>query len=83
MLNENQIKKEIQELIDEFKKNRDFYEKNAEANTETRLVERLFKILGWEDKDWVKQEKTHRGEKRGFADYSFYIGDRRVFFFRG
>ena len=79
-LNENQIKREIQELIVDFKQNRDFYEKSAEANTETRLVEKLFKILGWEDKDWVKQEKTHRGEKRGFADYSFYLNDRRVFF---
>jgi len=80
VLDYTQVKKYIQELISDFKKNREFYVKNAESNTETRLIENLFKILGWTEKDWVKQEKTHRGKKRGFADYSFYLGDRRVFF---
>ncbi len=75
-----QLKRDIKKLIDNFKTNRNFYIKNAEANTETRLVENLFKLLGWTENDWIKQEKTYRGKKRGFADYSFYLGDRRVFF---
>jgi len=75
-----QVKKDLQVLINDFKAKREFYTKNAEANTETRLIENLFKILGWTENDWIKQENTYRGKKKGRADYSFYLGDKRVFF---
>lgn len=74
------LKRDIQTLISDFKANREFYVKNAEANTETRLIENLFKLLGWTENDWIKQENTYRGKKKGRADYSFYLGERRVFF---
>ena len=75
-----QAKEEIKKLIDDFKANYQKYKKELEANTETKLVEPLFEILGWTNKDFVKQEKAHRGTKTGHADYAFYIGDRIVFF---
>ena len=80
MVNKEEAKVKIKELIDDFKANYQKYKKELEANTETKLVEPLFKILGWTTKDFVKQEKAHRGTKTGHADYAFYIGDRIVFF---
>ena len=40
----------------------------------------MFKALGWSERDWVKQEGVHRGEKRGRADYAFKVGEKTVFF---
>ena len=75
-----EAKIEIKKIIDNFKANYQIHKRELEANTETKLVEPLFEILGWTKKDFVKQEKAHRGTKTGHADYAFYIGDRIVFF---
>jgi len=74
------LKKELSKLVEEFNLNYEKYRKEAEANTETKLVEPLFKLLGWNEKDWVKQERTYRGKKLGRADYAFKIQERIVFF---
>lgn len=79
-MDKNKAKEEIKNLIDDFKQNYQKYKKELEANTETKLVEPLFQILGWSKNDFIKREKAHRGEKSGFADYAFYIGDKIVFF---
>ena len=39
----------------------------------------MFKALGWTEKDWTKQEKIHRGQKQGRADYLFKLNDKVVF----
>ena len=80
MLNEKQFKNNIQELIDDFKVNYQQYKKESEASVETKLVEPLFKLLGWTEKDFRKQEKAERDGRIGHADYAFYIGDKKVFF---
>jgi len=80
MLNEKQIKTKLQELIDDFKEHYEQYKKELEANTETKLVEPLFELLGWTKKDFVKQEKARRETRMGHADYAFYIGDKIAFF---
>ena len=80
-LTKEQAKEEVKKLVDDFRNNYQNYKKLAEPDVETKLVEELFiNILGWEKKDFIKQEKVHRGEKIGRADYAFYIGDRIVFF---
>src|SRR3989338_1331027 len=79
-MDKEKAKKQIQELINDFKSNYQKYKKELEANTETKLIEPLFEILGWTKNDFVKQEKAHRGTKTGHADYAFYINDRIVFF---
>jgi type I restriction-modification system DNA methylase subunit len=80
MNEEQQIKTKIQNLIDDFRTNYQEYKKESEASIETKLIEPLFKCLGWTEKDFKKREQTHREGKRGFADYTFYIGDKKVFF---
>ena len=80
MENEKQIKIKLQNLINDFKDHYDQYKKELEANTETKLVEPLFELLGWTKKDFVKQEKARRETRLGHADYAFYIGDKIVFF---
>jgi hypothetical protein len=76
---EEEAKKKIVELIEDFKINRSRFKKEAEANTETKLVEPLFEILGWTKNDFVKQEKFFRGKKTGLADYAFKIKNKTVF----
>ena len=51
-----------------------------EANTETKLIEPLFEILGWTKKDYEKQAKARRETRLGHADYAFSIGDKIAFF---
>jgi len=80
MITKEQTKVEIQKLIEDLNINHKKYEKEGEPNTETKLVEPLFKLLGWTNKDFVKQENVHRGDKRGRADYAFKINDKIVFF---
>jgi len=79
-MDEKQIKTKLQELIDDFKEHYEQYKKELEANTETKLVEPLFELLGWTKKDFVKQVKARRETRLGHADYAFYIGDKIVFF---
>ncbi|MBU2640034.1 MAG: N-6 DNA methylase [Nanoarchaeota archaeon] len=80
-MNENQIKKDIQELVNDFKSRYSYYKSLSEPDIETKLIYELFvNILGWDKNDFRQQEKVRRGEKRGRADYGFYIGDRLVFF---
>ncbi len=74
------IKEEIQKIIDNFKEKYAEHKKELEANTETKLVEPLFKALGWTTEDFVKQEKAQRGQKTGHADYAFKLNDKIVFF---
>src|SRR3989338_9934714 len=80
MMDKEKAKQALQEIIHDFRENSQRYRKEAEANTETKLVEPLFKLLGWNEKDWVKQERTYRGKKLGRADYAFKIQERIVFF---
>lgn len=80
-MNEIQIKKDIQELVDDFKLRYSYYKSLSEPDIETKLIYELFvNILGWDRNDFRQQERVRRGEKRGRADYGFYIGDRLVFF---
>ena len=80
-MEENQIKKDLQELIEDFKSRYSYYKSLSESDIETKLIQELFiKILGWNKDDFRQQEKVRRGEKRGRADYGFYINDRLVFF---
>src|SRR3989344_3483907 len=80
-MNENQIKKDIQELVEDFKSRYQYYKSLSEPDIETKLIQELFiKILGWDKNDFRQQEKVRRGEKRGRADYGFYIDDKLVFF---
>lgn len=66
-MDEKQIKVKLQNLIDEFKEHYYQHKKELEANTETKLIEPLFELLGWTKKDFVKQEKAHRGEISSFT----------------
>jgi methylase of polypeptide subunit release factors len=79
-MDEEQAKKKVHNLVDDFRINYQKHSKEYEANTETKLIEPLFAALGWSTKDFDKREKAHRGEKSGFADYAFKINDRIAFF---
>ena len=79
-MDEQLVKRQIEDLVADFKANCQKHSKEYEANTETKLIEPLFAALGWKLKDFDKREKAHRGEKSGFADYAFKINDRIVFF---
>ena len=79
-MDEEQAKKKVHDLVEDFRINYQKHSKEYEANTETKLIEPLFAALGWSTKDFDKREKAHRGEKSGFADYAFKINDRIAFF---
>jgi len=79
-IDQNNAKAEIRDIIDDFKSNYQKYKRELEANTETKLVEPLFKALGWSTQDIEKQAKAQRGSRSGHADYAFKIGDKIVFF---
>jgi len=80
-MDKEQVKKDLQELINDFKSRYFYYKSLSEQDVETKLVYDLFvKILGWDKNDFKQQERVKRGEKRGRADYGFYIGDKLVFF---
>lgn len=79
-MDEQLAKKQIGELIADFKSNYQQYKDEQEANTETKLIEPLFHILGWERTDFEKRARTRRESKKGFADYAFKIDGRTVFF---
>ena len=80
-MNENKVKEKIQELVDDFKSRYSYYKSLSEPDIETKLIYELFvNILGWDRNDFRQQEKVRRGEKRGRADYGFYIKDKLVFF---
>src|SRR3989344_3763085 len=74
------VKKGIQSLINDFRANYNQYKHELEANTETKLVEPLFALLGWNKNDFTKRETTRRGKNLGFGDYAFKIDGRIVFF---
>jgi type I restriction-modification system DNA methylase subunit len=74
------IKQKIVELVSDFRTNYQQHKKELEANTETKLIEPLFSILGWTTKDFVKREHARRLTKSGFVDYAFKINDKIVFF---
>ncbi len=78
---QERAKQAIKKLVEDFRGNYSSYKKLAESDVETKLVEELFiTILGWDKKDFFKQENVRRGDKRGRADYTFYIGDKIVFY---
>lgn len=80
-MNESQAKRELQKLVDDFKSRYSYYKSLSETDIETKLIYELFvNILGWDRNDFRQQSKARRGEKRGKADYAFYIGDRLIFF---
>src|SRR3989344_9672930 len=74
-------KKDMQEIVNDFKSRYNYYKSLSEQDIETKLIQELFiKVLGWNKNDFRQQEKVRRGEKRGRADYGFYIDDKLVFF---
>ena len=79
-MQEEQVKSKIQELINDFRANKEKYEKGSEADTETKLIEPLFEALGWSKSDFDKQPSAGREGKRGIADYAFKINDNIVFY---
>jgi hypothetical protein len=79
-MDEQEQKRQIQDLIIEFRTNYQKYKNEQEANIESKLVEPLMNILGWTKTDFVKREKAQRGEKKGFVDYAFYLDNRIAFF---
>ncbi len=74
------IVEDLRKFVEEFRSNYAQHRRELEANTETKLIEPLFELLGWSKKDFVKREQAHRGTKKGFADYAFKIDDKIVFF---
>ena len=79
MLNEKRIKEGIQQIIVDFKSNYQKYKKDSEASIETKLVEPLFKLLGWTVNDFQKQDRAKREGKTGHADYRFYTTNSTLF----
>ena len=80
-MDEKQIKQKLQELVEDFKSRYSYYKSLSEPDIETKLIYELFvNILGWDRNDFRQQEKVRRGEKRGRADYGFYVKDKLVFF---
>ena len=63
-MQEEQVKSKIQELINDFRANKEKYEKGSEADTETKLIEPLFEALGWNKSDFDKQPSTGREGKK-------------------
>jgi len=81
IMDEIKAKQSLRLLIDNFKINYQKWKHYSEADVETKLVEELFiNILGWDKSDFIKQAKTRRGERRGEADYAFFIDDKIVFY---
>ena len=74
------IRGEIADLIAFFKTNYEQFKKQAESNTETKLIERLFGILGWTTNDFEKTSHARRGGRLGRPDYDFKINGKTVFF---
>ena len=74
------IRQRITDLIGDFKANYEKHKKELEANTETKLVEPLFAILGWTTKDFTKREHATRRGRPGYVDYAFKIDERAVFY---
>ena len=72
-------KVEIEKLIADFEKKREYYEKTDEANIETKLVELLFAALGWTKDDFEKRGKVKRKDRRGITDYMFKLRGKSVF----
>jgi type I restriction-modification system DNA methylase subunit len=74
------IKGEIADLIAFFKTNYEQFKKQAESNTETKLIEKLFGILGWTTNDFEKTSHARREGRLGRPDYDFKINGKTVFF---
>ena len=79
-MNIEKIRSELVDFIKEFEEDYHKHRGQLEANTETKLIEPLFAILGWTPKDFTKREQVRRGNRTGFVDYSFSIGGKEVFF---
>lgn len=78
-MDREKIKNDLCEFVKDFRRDYLKHKGQLEANTETKLIEPLFAILGWTTKDFVKREQVRRGDKSGFVDYSFSIDNREVF----
>ena len=79
-MNIDKIRSDLVAFIKEFRENYNKHKGQLEANTETKLIEPLFAILGWTPKDFTKREQVRRGNRTGFVDYSFSIDGKEVFF---
>jgi len=80
MVDEGLVRKQLIELVSDFRANQAQHKKELESNTETKLIEPLFKILGWTSKDFEKTAHARRAGKAGFPDYAFKLNGRTVFF---
>ena len=81
MINKEQAKEKLKNLIKDFNSNLSYYKKLTESDVEDKLVDELFvNILGWDKKNYEKRAKARRGDKSGIVDYAFKINERIVFF---
>lgn len=75
-----EAKQKVEQLVNEYDSNEDYYMETDEANIETKLIEPLFESLGWTKKDFEKRQKlTSKTGKRQIPDYVFKLNDRPVF----
>ena len=79
-MDKEKIRSELTDFINEFRDDYHKHKGQLEANTETKLIEPFFAILGWTQKDFVKREQVRRGNRTGFVDYSFSVDGKEVFF---
>ncbi len=79
-MNVDKIRSDLIKFVTEFREDYYKHKGQLEANTETKLIESLFAILGWSPKDFTKREQVRRGNKTGFVDYSFSLDGKEVFF---
>ena len=57
-MNEIQVKRDLQELVNDFKSRHSYYKSLLESDIETKLIYDLFvKILGWDKNDFKQQGK--------------------------
>jgi len=80
MIDKEAITQKLTKLVKDFRANYSQHVKELESNTETKLVEKLFEILGWTSDDFEKTAHSRRDMKAGFPDYAFKIDQRIVFF---
>lgn len=76
------LAQDVQPLIEKCARYESLEEDLSEDDVKTRLIEPLFKALGWdvEDRLGEGQVREQRHQPQGRPDYIFYVGDRIAFF---
>lgn len=73
------LRREIQPLIERCDKYLEENEELSEDDVKTKLIEPLFRTLGWNFED-IKQVREQKHQPQGIPDYVFYDAGRIVFF---